>query len=362
VGIILALILRYFLFDYISSDYKGFLSDWYDFIAEHGFEAFAHNFSNYSPLYLYMMAIVTFGLPFLPKIVAIKIISVFFDLVLSFFVYKIVSIKYPKSFAAVCSVFAVLFAPTVFLNSACWGQADSIYTAGLIGCVYWLYTNKQWHALGAFGFAFAVKAQAIFLAPLLLLLFLQRKLSWKPFLLVPVIYFLTLVPAWIAGRNLTDLIYTYVNQSQNYHELSKNAPNFFEWFPDTAYSLLYPAGMVLAIFVVFLLIAGCLKSGRRIEDDLIIHSAFVFVLVVPYFLPKMHERYFYPADIFSIIFAFYFPKYFYIPIVVAFCSFLAYLPYLFKVHLPISVLSIVMGTIVVLVTYSFVKSLGSNQS
>ncbi|HSE40655.1 MAG TPA: hypothetical protein VLH08_07800 [Acidobacteriota bacterium] len=357
VGIILALILRYFLFSYISADYKGFLSNWYDFIAGHGFEAFAHDFSNYNPLYLYMMAIVIFGLPFLPKIVAIKIISVFFDLILAWFVYKLVSVKYPKSFAAVCSFFAVLFAPTVFLNSACWGQADSIYTAGLVACVYWIYTGKQWHALAAFGFALAVKAQAIFLAPLLLLLLLQKRLSWKPFLLVPVIYFLSLAPAWLAGRSLSDLMYTYVNQSQNYHELSKNAPNFFEWFPDAAYDVLYPAGLVLAVFVVFLLLAGCLKSKRKIESDLIIHSAFVFVLVVPYFLPKMHERYFYPADIFSIIYTFYFPKYFFIPIVVIFCSFLAYLPYLFKVPIHISILSMVMGTIVALVTYNYVKAL-----
>ena len=348
-GTVLALLLRYSLFSYVSADYKGFLSGWYDFIAAHGFEAFAHDFSNYNPPYLYLLAIVIYLFPFLPKLIAVKLISVVFDVILGWFVYKLVSLKYPGSIAAVFSYFVVLFAPTVFLNSACWGQADSIYVTGLVASLYWILTNKEWRAMAAFGFAFAVKAQAIFFAPLLLVLLLKRRISWKPLILVPFIYITALVPAWIAGRSFPDLLFTYVNQSTNYHELSKNAPNFYEWFPDTAYSVIYPAGLILAAAVVFVLIVGYLKSSQNISEALIVQSAFVFVLIVPYFLPKMHERYFYPADIFSIAYAFYFPKYFYIPIVVIFCSFLAYLPYLFKVDVPINLLSIVLAAVVVVV-------------
>jgi Gpi18-like mannosyltransferase len=350
-GTILAVLLRYSLFPYESLDYKGFLRGWYDFIAEHGFSAFGQNFSNYNPPYLYLLAIMIYVFPFLSKIVAIKLISVVFDLILAWFIYKLISLKYPGSMIAVCGCFAVLFAPTVFLNSACWGQADSIYTAGLAACLYWILTNKQWRAMAAFGFAIAVKAQAIFFAPLLLVLLLKRRISWKPIILIPTIYILALLPAWFAGRNLSELLLTYVSQSSNYHELSKNAPTLFEWFPDSAYSVLYPAGLILAATIVLILIAAYLKSSQNMQNDLIIQSAFVFVLIVPYFLPKMHERYFYPADIFSIAYAFYFPKYFFIPIVVIFCSFLAYLPYLFKVPIPISILSVVLGIVVVIVAH-----------
>jgi Gpi18-like mannosyltransferase len=347
-GTILSIVLRYSLFPYESLDYKGFLRGWYDFIAGNGFRAFGQDFSNYNPPYLYLLAIVINVFPFLSKIVAIKLISVIFDLILAWFVYKLISLKYPGSVIAVFGCLAVLFAPTVFLNSACWGQADSIYTAGLAACIYWILTNKQWRAMAAFGFALAVKAQAIFFAPLLLVLLLKRRISWKPMILIPTIYILALVPAWVAGRNFSELLLTYVSQSTNYRELSKNAPNFFEWFPDSAYSVLYPAGLILAATIVLILIAAYLKSSQKMENDLIIQSAFVFVLIVPYFLPKMHERYFYPADIFSIAYAFYFPKYFFVPIVVIFCSFLAYLPYLLKVPIPISILSVVLGVVVVI--------------
>jgi Gpi18-like mannosyltransferase len=350
-GVILALALRFSLFPYESRDYKGFLSGWYDFIAEHGFGAFAKDFSNYNPPYLYMMAIVIYLFPFLPKIAAIKIISVVFDLILAWFVYKLVSLKYPESIVAVFSFFAVLFAPTVFLNSACWGQADSIYTAGLAACLYWLCTNKQWHAIIAFSFAFVVKAQAIFFAPLLLVLLFKRRISWKPLLLVPFIYLIALLPSLIAGRNFFELLTIYLHQSSSYHELSKNAPNFFEWFPDSAYSVLYPAGLVLAMTVVLLMIGRHLTNHQAMDRDRIVQSALGFVLIVPYFLPKMHERYFYPADVFSLVYAFYFPKFFYVPVVVIFCSFLAYLPYLFNVQVPLKIISIVLGVMVLIVAH-----------
>ena len=357
IGITLALILRFALFGYESADYKEFLSNWYDFIAQHGFEAFGHDFANYNPPYLYLIAIVVHLFPFLPKIVAIKSISVVFDLLLGWFVYKVINPKYPESICAVFGYLTVLFAPTVFLNSSCWGQADSIYTAFLVACLYWICTGRQWLAIGSFGFALAIKAQAVFFVPFLFALLLKRQLSWKPFLVVPFIYLLTLVPAWIAGRSFSDLLFIYIRQSNTYHELSKHAPNFYIWFPDSAYAFLYPAGMVLGLSVAFLIIAGLMKSSRVFDRDLIVQTSFLFALSIPYFLPKMHERYFYPADVLAIVYAFYFPKYFYVPVVVILCSFLSYLPYLFKVEVPLNLVSLVLGFIVVVAAFHFVESL-----
>lgn len=357
IGIALSLVLRFSLFGYESSDYKEFVNKWYDFITQHGFEAFAHDFANYNPPYLYMMTIVIYLFPFIPKIIAIKSISVIFDLLLGAFVYKLINLKYPASVLPVFGYLAVLFAPTVFLNSSCWGQADAIYTAFLVACLYWICTGKQWLALGAFGFALAIKAQAIFFAPFLFALLLKRQLSWKPFVLVPFIYLLTLVPAWIAGRNFLDLLLIYERQSNTYHELSKHAPNFYIWFPDSAYDYIYPAGLVLGLSVAFLIIAGLIKSQRVVDRDLIVQMTFVFVLAVPYFLPKMHERYFFAADVLAIVYAFYFPKYFYVPIVVILCSFLSYLPYLFGIDVPLNLVSLVLGSMVAVVARHFTEAL-----
>ena len=60
---------------------------------------------------------------------------------------------------------------------------------------------------------------------------------------------------------------------------------------------------------------------------MLIKIALVFALALPFLLPEMHERYFYLADVLSIIYAFYFPRYFFVAILVQVCSLLSYAPY-----------------------------------
>ncbi|HEY0602338.1 MAG TPA: hypothetical protein VGD58_05460, partial [Herpetosiphonaceae bacterium] len=56
------------------------------------------------------------------------------------------------------------------------------------------------------------------------------------------------------------------------------------------------------------------------------------MLAIPFFLPNMHERYFYLADI-TIIYAFYFPRLFLIPIVMQLVSVLSDAPYLLNTEI-----------------------------
>ena len=64
----------------------------------------------------------------------------------------------------------MLFAPTILLNSAFWGQSESTFTAFLLLCIYFLMAEPSNLACLAFGVTFAFKLQAIFLAPLLVAL------------------------------------------------------------------------------------------------------------------------------------------------------------------------------------------------
>jgi Gpi18-like mannosyltransferase len=354
-GTVLALLLRFTLREFQSGDYKTFGSQWYDFIVQHGgFRALAYNFSNYNPPYLYLMALVIWLFPWLPKIVAIKLISVVFDLICAAFVYKLVRLKYPAGLTPVFSFLAVLFAPTVFLNSSMWGQADVIYTTGLVACLYYLCRHRPGLALVVFGLAFAFKMQAMFLAPFLLALLVKKEVAWKSVFIVPLVYLLSLVPAWLAGRPFLDLLLIYVSQSTQYRSLSKNAPSFYVWFPNSAYDFLYPAGLILAVVVALVLVMGVYKSQVKVDRELMVQLALLSVLSMPYFLPKMHERFFFAADILSIVYGFYFPTYFFIPIAVIASSFFAYFPYLFKIRMPLSVFSVALATVIIILSHHLV--------
>ena len=58
--------------------------------------------------------------------------------------------------------------------------------------------------------------------------------------------------------------------------------------------------------------------------------ATTLVLAVPFFLPEMHERYFYLADVLTIVMAFYVRRYWPVAVVVSACSLLSYAPFLWN--------------------------------
>jgi len=80
-----------------------------------------------------------------------------------------------------------------------------------------------------------------------------------------------------------------------------------------------------------------------------VELAVLSVLVVPYMLPKMHDRFFFPADVVSIILGFYFPQRFYVPVVISLVSFFSYFPFLFGYEvIPLRYLALVLLALIVL--------------
>ncbi|MCC5606304.1 hypothetical protein LC612_05755 [Nostoc sp. CHAB 5834] len=326
IGIILAVLIRLIFVPNVSLDYKYFLEPWYDFIASHGgFSALKYSFADYTPPYLYWILISATLLSGLPKIFAIKLFAMTVDFFCAFLTYKIVRLKYPEGRMPNFAFLAVIFSPSVICNSVIWGQCDVIYTTGLIACIYFLSLQKQLLALVSFGIALSFKFQAMFLAPFLLIMLLKKRIYWYYLPLILLVYVVLILPAWFAGRPMSELLLIYFNQANKYKELTKNAPNLYQWIPNNFYNIVVPIGFVLTICAIFLFAYIVYKSRLEITQDRLIYLATISVLFMPYILPKMHDRYFYPADIFSLIFAFYFPRYRWVAIIVQMSSFFGYL-------------------------------------
>lgn len=326
IGIIFAVTIRLVCVPNKSVDYKYFLDPWYDFIASHGgFRALKYGFADYTPSYLYWLLIASTLLSGLPKILAIKLFAMTVDFICAFLTYKIVKLKYPVSRMANLAFLAVILSPTVIYNSSLWGQCDVIYTTGLIACIYFLSIHKQIPALISFGVALSFKLQAMFLAPLLLILLIKKRISWFYLPIITLVYIGAMLPAWIAGRPIKELLLVYFEQSNKYKELAKNVPNLYQWIPNDYYNIVVPIGLLLTVTAIFLLAYLVYRSKLEITQDRLIYLATISVFFMPYLLPKMHERYFYPTDILSIIFAFYFPQYRWVAISVQLASFVSYL-------------------------------------
>jgi Gpi18-like mannosyltransferase len=95
------------------------------------------------------------------------------------------------------------------------------------------------------------------------------------------------------------------------------------------------------------------KSHARWGEHLTVRVALASALLVPFALPYMHERYFYAADCIAIVYGFYFPRRFYVPLAVVTISLFSYFPFLFNgmtvIQLPYLALLLASVLIVVLV-------------
>ena len=349
-GIGIALALRASLLDFKSVDYFHYTKEWYNTLKAEGFSAFSHGFSNYNLPYLYLLYSVVRVLPDLPAVIAIKIPSLVADFVTAWLAFRIVRLRFKSTFFPLVAAFAVLIAPTLVINSAFWGQADAVYACVLLASVYFLARHRDGAAMACFGFALALKAQAVFLVPLLGALVLRREIRWRTLLWIPLIFLASLVPAAIAGRPLVELLLIYPSQAAQYGQLSMHAPTALAWIPDTGryYSYFYSAGLILATATAIAFSWAIYRSSSKLTPDLIIELALISAILIPFCLPKMHERYFYLADLLSMVFVFYFPSYFFVPLLMIAISFFAYQPTLFGAE-PIQVGLLALGVFILLI-------------
>ena len=358
---LLAVIVRLPWANFISRDYEVFLERWYIFIVKNGyFAALEYDFSNYNVPYLYLLSIAAPSFISYKGYIVIKFISVVFDFVLAFFVYKCVSLKYGKSNTAprIAALVTLLF-PTVILNGSAWGQCDSIYSSFLVACLYALLRGRQFGAFVAFGLSFAFKPQAIFLAPLFLWMLVKKQVNWRYFFLSPLVYIVTLLPAWIVGRPLGDLLRIYIDTYANKPRfLNFNAPNLYQWIPNRYFSL-HPIGTAFAALVVVVIAVLVYKSRVEVTDNLVVYLATFSMLVMPFILPKMHDRYYFPAEVIAIVLAFYLPKYWFTPVTIGMTSLLVYLVYLYGVTLiPLTRLALFPLALIAVLGWQLLRTLG----
>jgi Gpi18-like mannosyltransferase len=288
----------------------------------------------------------------------------------------IVRLKYENRVVWVSSFFAALFAPTVFVNSALWGQSDATYASMLVASIYFAIQRRPNLSLFFFSIALSFKLQAVFLFPLFIVLFLKRRVPIYSFLIIPATYMVSLLPAWLAGRPLVELLMTYPAQAGAWPTLTLNAPNLYQWVPDDrlyrwlpddlwllVLNILSWFGIVFTALLVGLLCLVSWRSPVPLDGDVIVKLSLVSVLLLPFTLPHMHERYFFAADVVSIIYAFYWPKRFYIALIVVAASLFSYLPVielLPYLAVMFRFLAILMGIALIVVAADLIRSLYPN--
>jgi Gpi18-like mannosyltransferase len=343
----------------VTEDMRIF-SAWSDQLrAAGGWRGLDQEIGNYNAPFLYLLAL-TLYLPG-ATLIKIKLVWVVFDVVLAYFTYRIVQLRRPGWRVPAIATLIMLFLPTVVFNASFYGQTDAMWAAFALGGVYYLLRDKPWWAVSMCTVALAFKPQGIFIFPLLGLLVLLGRLPWRSLLAVPAVYLALDLPAILLGRDPIELLTLYDPGRQAVHApgLTSNAPSVYAYLPvstriESLRSIGYvlTAALILGIYYVFVV------RRARPDRDQIVTAATVFAILMPFFLPGMHERYFFLADVLALVLAFYRPRLWPVPLLVQAASFLAYQPFLFgrgKENLPL--LATLMLAALVISTYVLVTSI-----
>lgn len=292
-------------------DYTFFLKPWVEFIRSHGYwQAFRFEFANYSPAYLYFLLGIAKlgGEPLIP----IKLVSICFEYVAAWFIGGIAYQKYKEDWVRWCALAVVPLLPTVLINSSYWGQCDSVYASFLVGSIYFVLRKRSFLSILFLGISFSFKLQAVLLFPFYFVLLLKNRVKWYYFLLVPAVYLISLLPAYCAGRPLTELLSVFISQSEYYDSLSLQFPNLYMWISDDHYETVKWIGILLTC--LFALLTGGLlakKYRAQLTNNYLVRLALLSAVIFPFLLPGMHERYMYVGDLLAVAYIMYFPRKFY---------------------------------------------------
>ena len=335
----LAISIRFSLVEWVSGDYSSFLKPWLQQIVDQGgWASLGHAIGDYTPPYIYLLTLISYfpqANSSEPYLLGIKIISIGFDLFLMVGVYlnaKLWLAKIHPLFPASIAIIT-LFLPTVIINGSLWGQIDASYTGLSLIAIYYLQRQKPLASSIWYGIAFSFKLQAIFFLPVFIIYFwfhYRQKIYYV--LIIPIVYYVLALPAILAGRSLVEITEIYFQQTQTYQLLTLNMPNLYQWFPNQRYEDLNQ--MAIGLFIVLMAIQFLMMVLTKVTLTMkpLMLLAYWSLLMANFFLPAMHERYLFAADVLILVIVFQFKSKFYLVLATQAISLLAYSPFIFSME------------------------------
>ena len=288
-----AMLLRLSFLERSSGDYDIYFADWLSRLGAGSFsEGMRRNIGEYNVLYQYILFLIS-RLP-VPSLYAIKAVSFAGDAALAGALARLCQREGRANLTAFC---LALLLPSVALNGGMFAQCDSLFA----GCALWglafALNGKPARAAACYALSLAFKLQSVFALPIVAVLWAGKKLRLCDALTFVGTLLLVALPALLGGKGLLDIVRIYTAQTGLYTGLTYSAPSFFGLM-NTAGLDVYAYGnfgMALAAGVCALLVGAGVTRARDLTAEETIRLAALIALFVVFFLPRMHERYFYLA-------------------------------------------------------------------
>ena len=339
----LALLIRSFSLDLELSDAQKSLLPWFEAIQEGGgFAALATQEGDYNIAFQVLIALMTY-LPFDP-LRMYKYLSYLFDFAMAIgvagFIYDLTD-RSSRLLPAI-GYAAVLFLPSVVTNSEMLAQCDAIYTCFVIWSLWFLYRKRFLGSFVLLGLGFSFKIQTLFILPFFLMYYVrEKKFSLLHFLFLPLMLYITSLPALIAGRDWLSPLEIYLHQTEKYDAMYLNFASFWSLVTEEYY-VYKDVAIVLTIAIFGMMLIWLMEKKISLaakQNFLSLACWSVWTCVL--FLPAMHERYSYLLDILLILLVMIYHSYCGYAVIASVISIIQYGGFLNGIHIDVKYLAVV---------------------
>lgn len=297
----------------IAAMYRGHEQDmgcfdaWSSNVFNGGINAFyaSEGFHDYPPGYMYVLYVIGFIRSIIPLsggalYALIKLPAIICDILIGYTVYKIAAKKYSS---AISTVFAALwlFNPVSVLNSAVWGQVDSVYTLFAVLMLYFLTEKKLFISYFMFAICLFIKPQALILAPVLIggiienvILddFSVKKLMTHIGVGLGAIAAIFLLALPFGIGNVVD---QYIKTIDSYPKHTVNAFNFWGALGKNWIDITPLSEILRNVFIVCISLYSVFIVLKSKKESKYYFAGAMTVFLVYMFSTRMHERYAFPA-------------------------------------------------------------------
>lgn len=321
---ILSVLIRFQVKHVVTGDWTAWWELWFEELYQGGFKALAGDWYDYAPPFVYLLWVISI-LP-INCMTGFKAMMSGFDFMAAIVAYKIIYEITKNRTKAVITYGIFMLSPVFIVNSTLWAQCDMLPMFWVLLSIYYFIKERPSMAMFFFGVAFAFKLQPLWLAPMLVILWVNKKVDLKHFLWLPVCYVLGIIPAWIAGRPLGELLTIYISQTEaEGWALALKYSNLYYLIGTEGFiSQYHTAGVALSLGVFMIVLYYIGRKKLKITPEFILMLGGFVGLLAPFFLPQMHERYSFFAEGFLILYAVVRPKKFYLPVFQSLISFMGY--------------------------------------
>ena len=251
----------------------------------------------WSGVYLLVCALIS-RLETFSRLYAVKLFDLCCQSLCAVAVVRLAKRRGASPLACIGGMLACVLAPTMLLNAGCWAQCDATFAMltlwglallleehPLAGCVLW-------------GLALGTKLQSAFLFPLLIVLFMNRRVSLRHLLAMGAAYLLSQSAILIDGQGLAAVLGRYAQQLANARGtigLADHAPGVYSLMNVASVREFSGMGLYLGIACALLVVWALLRRGTPGDDTTLLLAALLLAAGLPLVLPQMNARSLYLA-------------------------------------------------------------------